>query len=68
MFQLLGKLWKRFFFSNNNINLLSGNAGYCFVDFASNGAAMKHLTTVNGTMIPGTTRFFKLNWASGGGG
>ncbi|KAJ3047649.1 hypothetical protein HK097_011346 [Rhizophlyctis rosea] len=28
---------------------------------------MKHLTTVNGTLIPGTNRVFKLNWASGGG-
>jgi len=43
------------------------NAGYCFVDFVSNAAAVKALTTVNGTPIPGTNRMFKLNWASGGG-
>ncbi|RKO94327.1 hypothetical protein BDK51DRAFT_21912 [Blyttiomyces helicus] len=43
------------------------NAGYCFVDFVSNAAAMKHLNTINGTLIPGTNRVFKLNWASGGG-
>ncbi|KAJ3282479.1 hypothetical protein HK104_010873 [Borealophlyctis nickersoniae] len=44
-----------------------GNAGYCFVDFVGTAAAMKALNTVNGTVIPGTTRVFKLNWASGGG-
>ncbi|CAG8825963.1 2024_t:CDS:2, partial [Racocetra persica] len=43
------------------------NAGYCFVDFVSNAAAVKALSTVNGTLIPGTNRVFKLNWASGGG-
>ncbi|CAG8547572.1 RNA-binding domain-containing protein [Rhizophagus irregularis] len=43
------------------------NAGYCFVDFVSNAAAVKALNTVNGTPIPGTNRLFKLNWASGGG-
>ncbi|CAG8799504.1 46189_t:CDS:10, partial [Gigaspora margarita] len=43
------------------------NAGYCFVDFVSNAAAVKALSTVNGTLIPGTSRVFKLNWASGGG-
>jgi len=43
------------------------NAGYCFVDFVSNAAAVKALSTVNGTVIPGTNRVFKLNWASGGG-
>ncbi|KAJ3188591.1 hypothetical protein HDU85_004305 [Gaertneriomyces sp. JEL0708] len=47
--------------------LTGQNAGYCFVDFMSHGAAMKHLTTINGTVIPGTQRVFKLNWASGGG-
>jgi RNA recognition motif-containing protein len=45
----------------------SANAGYCFVDFVSNAAAVKALTTVNGTPIPATNRMFKLNWASGGG-
>lgn len=42
------------------------NAGYCFVDFSSTAAASKALS-LNGTIIPGTTRMFKLNWASGGG-
>ncbi|KAJ3071864.1 hypothetical protein HK102_006355 [Quaeritorhiza haematococci] len=44
-----------------------GNAGYCFVDFGNAPAAMKYLSTINGTLIPGTNRVFKLNWASGGG-
>ncbi|KAJ3123845.1 hypothetical protein HK098_001590 [Nowakowskiella sp. JEL0407] len=44
-----------------------GNAGYCFVEFTSNAAAAKHVTSLNGTLIPGTNRVFKLNWASGGG-
>ncbi|KAI9754772.1 MAG: hypothetical protein M4579_004557 [Chaenotheca gracillima] len=44
----------------------SGNAGYCFVDFASPGAAAKALT-LNGNLIPNSNRPFKLNWASGGG-
>ncbi|CAG8755418.1 548_t:CDS:2, partial [Racocetra fulgida] len=35
--------------------------------FVSNAAAVKALSTVNGTLIPGTNRVFKLNWASGGG-
>ncbi|KAG9297569.1 hypothetical protein G9A89_007644 [Geosiphon pyriformis] len=43
------------------------NAGYCFVDFVSNAAAVKALSQVNGTLIPNTQRVFKLNWASGGG-
>ncbi|KAL9092559.1 MAG: hypothetical protein Q9165_004363 [Trypethelium subeluteriae] len=42
------------------------NAGYCFVDFTSAEAAAKALT-LNGQMIPNTSRPFKLNWASGGG-
>ncbi|KAI9798623.1 MAG: hypothetical protein M1825_005047 [Sarcosagium campestre] len=44
----------------------SGNAGYCFVDFASPAAAAKALT-LNGSIIPNSQRPFKLNWASGGG-
>ncbi|RAR02133.1 binding post-transcriptional regulator [Stemphylium lycopersici] len=44
----------------------SGNAGYCFVDFSSPEAAAKALT-LNGQVIPNSTRPFKLNWASGGG-
>ncbi|EEB05460.1 RNA-binding protein [Schizosaccharomyces japonicus yFS275] len=42
------------------------NAGYCFVEFNSPASAMKAMS-LNGTVIPGTNRFFKLNWASGGG-
>ncbi|KAJ3146224.1 hypothetical protein HDU89_006365 [Geranomyces variabilis] len=45
----------------------NSNAGYCFVDFMNPAGAAKHLASVNGTTIPGTTRVFKLNWASGGG-
>ncbi|KAG8533712.1 uncharacterized protein KY384_001453 [Bacidia gigantensis] len=44
----------------------SGNAGYCFVDFATPAAAAKGLT-LNGSVIPNSQRPFKLNWASGGG-
>jgi RNA recognition motif-containing protein len=44
----------------------SGNAGYCFVEFASSEAAAKALT-LNGTPVPNSSRVFKLNWASGGG-
>ncbi|KAG4440462.1 hypothetical protein IFR05_004056 [Cadophora sp. M221] len=44
----------------------SGNAGYCFIDFANPAAAAKALS-LNGSMIPNTSRPFKLNWASGGG-
>ncbi|KAJ3188519.1 hypothetical protein HK101_009118 [Irineochytrium annulatum] len=43
------------------------SAGYCFVDFSSNAAAARQLTTANGSIIPGTNKVFKLNWASGGG-
>ena len=42
------------------------NAGYCFIDFQSPQAAAKALS-LNGSMIPNTSRPFKLNWASGGG-
>jgi hypothetical protein len=42
------------------------NAGYCFIDFASPEAAAKALS-LNGSIMPNTTRPFKLNWASGGG-
>ncbi|KAL9100270.1 MAG: hypothetical protein Q9163_004330 [Psora crenata] len=44
----------------------SSNAGYCFVDFSNPTAAAKGLT-LNGSIIPNSTRPFKLNWASGGG-
>jgi len=41
-------------------------AGYCFVTFNSPAAAMKTLNTFNGSPIPNTHKFFKLNWSSGG--
>ena len=44
----------------------SSNAGYCFVDFTTPAAASKALS-YNGQPIPGSSRPFKLNWASGGG-
>jgi hypothetical protein len=47
-------------------NFIQSNAGYCFIDFASPAAAAKALS-LNGSMIPNTSRPFKLNWASGGG-
>lgn len=43
------------------------NAGYCFVDFGNNASAIKALTNLQGSFIPGTNRPFRLNWASGGG-
>ncbi|KAH7312496.1 hypothetical protein B0I35DRAFT_356664 [Stachybotrys elegans] len=58
--------------SGENVNVKvirdknSGNAGYCFVEFASADAANKALT-LNGTPVPNSSRQFKLNWASGGG-
>lgn len=45
----------------------SQNAGYCFVEFSNSSSAAKALMSLNGTPIPGTAKFFKLNWASGGG-
>lgn len=44
----------------------SGNAGYCFVEFAAPDAATKALG-LNGQAVPNSSRQFKLNWASGGG-
>ncbi|KAL0475117.1 hypothetical protein QR685DRAFT_35480 [Neurospora intermedia] len=44
----------------------SGNAGYCFIEFATPEAAQKALN-LNGTPVPNSNRAFKLNWASGGG-
>ncbi|KAJ3098053.1 hypothetical protein HDU97_004347 [Phlyctochytrium planicorne] len=59
---------------NENVNVkmirdkVSGaSAGYCFVDFSSHASAMRLLNSVNGSLIPGTNKVFKLNWASGGG-
>ncbi|CAI6339260.1 unnamed protein product [Periconia digitata] len=55
---------------NVNVKMIrdkfSGNAGYCFVDFANPAAAAKALQ-LNGQLIPNSNRPFKLNWASGGG-
>ncbi|KXX75699.1 RNA-binding post-transcriptional regulator csx1 [Madurella mycetomatis] len=44
----------------------SGNAGYCFIEFPTPEDAQKALA-LNGTPVPGSSRVFKLNWASGGG-
>ncbi|KAL6630845.1 RNA-binding domain-containing protein [Neocallimastix sp. 'constans'] len=45
---------------------MTGQAGYCFVEFSSPMAAQNALATFNRTLIPGTNRYFKLNWATGG--
>lgn len=42
------------------------NAGYCFVSFA-NQKAVSTAVLKNGLQIPGSTKVFKLNWASGSG-
>ncbi|KAK3819679.1 MAG: hypothetical protein J3Q66DRAFT_161032 [Benniella sp.] len=42
------------------------SAGYCFVELSSPAAAAKAISTLNGVLIPGTSKIFKLNWASGG--
>ncbi|KAF9430394.1 hypothetical protein BGZ94_007045 [Podila epigama] len=44
---------------------LWASAAYCFIDFVSPEAAANAINTVNGTIIPGTNKWFKLNWASG---
>ncbi|KAJ3412948.1 hypothetical protein HDV05_008736, partial [Chytridiales sp. JEL 0842] len=44
-----------------------GCAGYCFVDFGNHASASRQLNTMQGSVIPGTNRVFKLNWSSGGG-
>ncbi|KAF9081054.1 tRNA selenocysteine 1-associated protein 1 [Mortierella sp. AD031] len=43
------------------------SAGYCFVELSSPAVAAKAINTLNGVLIPGTNKVFKLNWASGGG-
>eukprot|EP00252_Welwitschia_mirabilis_P000768 TRINITY_DN10736_c0_g1_i1.p1 TRINITY_DN10736_c0_g1~~TRINITY_DN10736_c0_g1_i1.p1 ORF type:complete len:423 (-),score=86.34 TRINITY_DN10736_c0_g1_i1:366-1634(-) len=40
--------------------------GYGFIEFTSHAAAERVLQTYNGTQIPGTELFFRLNWASFG--
>ena len=47
--------------------LTNTSQGYAFIDFSHHQAALIHLETLNNTLIPGTTRLFKLNWATGGG-
>ncbi|RKP08884.1 hypothetical protein THASP1DRAFT_6773, partial [Thamnocephalis sphaerospora] len=42
------------------------NANYCFVDMGTNEGAANALARYNGTLIPGTDKVFRLNWASGG--
>ena len=42
--------------------------GYGFVEFPSYQIAKEVFVTLNGQSVPGTKRFFKLNWASHGGG
>ena len=43
------------------------NAGYCFVEFSTVETAGMILQSLNGQPLPGTSKFFRLNWASGGG-
>ncbi|KAF9105648.1 hypothetical protein BGX27_009509 [Mortierella sp. AM989] len=43
------------------------SAGYCFVELSNPAAAVKAIGTLNGMLIPGTNKTFKLNWATGGG-
>ncbi|KAJ1924628.1 hypothetical protein IWQ60_005075 [Tieghemiomyces parasiticus] len=48
-------------------NRATGNpANYCFVEFAEPNACAKALSSYNGTLMPGTEKVFRLNWASGG--
>ena len=42
--------------------------GYGFVEFTSHEMAEKVLITLNGSIIPGTGKTFKLNWGIYGGG
>lgn len=37
---------------------------YAFVEFNSHESASKALATLNGTQIPSTNHYFKLNWSS----
>ena len=41
---------------------------YGFLDFISHQAAANILNTLNGTLIPGTDKPFRLNWAGLGSG
>jgi RNA recognition motif-containing protein len=42
--------------------------GYGFVEFPNHEIAKNVYMTLNGSPIPGTTRNFKLNWATHGNG
>jgi hypothetical protein len=42
--------------------------GYGFVEFPNHEIAKNVFITLNGSPIPGTTRNFKLNWATHGSG
>lgn len=37
---------------------------YAFVDFTTHEAANKAVSTLNGTPIPQTNKYFKLNWSN----
>ncbi len=39
-------------------------AGYGFIKFSSHQAALRSMGLLNGKLIPGTDRLFRLNWAS----
>lgn len=58
------KIIKDKFASDNQSTKTS--AGYCFVTFP-NQKAVSNAVLKNGLQIPGSTRVFKLNWASGSG-
>ncbi|ODQ81763.1 hypothetical protein BABINDRAFT_160002 [Babjeviella inositovora NRRL Y-12698] len=64
------QIWSAFGETASNVKLIrdkthNGNAGYCFVSFATQEAAQSALLK-NGLPIPGTAKVLKLNWASGG--
>lgn len=37
---------------------------YAFIDFQSHEGAGKLLQSLNGTQIPNTNKYFKLNWSN----
>jgi len=39
--------------------------GYAFLEFSSHNDAKRVLATYNGSQIPGSHAFFRLNWSSG---
>ena len=44
------------------------NSGYCFVEFGSHAIALRVMNSLNGNPMPGTNRYFKLNWSAVGSG